>query len=93
MIDALDDFGKTSYLEIIGHVIVLSSRASKHVVVIARCGLIRRRRLGIVGIFERVALGRLVVARICRHFSKVGRARCTSEEKIRYPPVVVVIML
>ena len=57
-----------SYLEVIRHVIIFASGSTKQVVVLAAFSLVRRRRLGVVGFVERVALRRSLVFGVCSHY-------------------------
>ena len=59
------------YLEVVGDIIVFASRSTEQVVVSAAFSLVRRRRLSIVGFFERIALWRSLVFGIRGHLKVV----------------------
>lgn len=60
------------YLEVIGDVVVFASRSTEQVVGAAAFGLVRWRRLGVVGFVEGVALRRGLVLGICCHVEGVS---------------------
>jgi hypothetical protein len=49
-----------AHLKVIGNVVIFAAR-------LRRGSLVGRRGLGVLLIFERVALGNVVVSRVCRH--------------------------